>query len=97
MKHSYTKGKTMNALKSLVVALLLAGNLANSTTQAATPINLYQGTWDANATYQIGNIVTYQNQTFLSLISRNTGRTPGSDATAWQIVGANIQIGRAHV
>jgi hypothetical protein len=36
-------------------------------------------------------MVTYNNQTFLSLISRNTGKTPGTDANAWQIVGANIQ------
>ena len=84
----------MNGQAKLVLVMaLFLGVFGAGTSQAATPINLYQGTWDGSQTYQAGNEVTYNNQTFLSLVSRNKGRTPGlpGNESYWQIVGANIE------
>ena len=59
---------------------------------AAVPINSYSGTWSASTTYAQGNVVIYNSSTYLSVVSSNTGKTPGSSASAtyWQLIGSNI-------
>ena len=82
----------MNRKILSLVVLLAVGQLVTTSLEAATPINLYQGVWSSTATYQAGNTVTYNNQTFLSLVSRNQAVTPGAAGSTafWQLLGANI-------
>ena len=66
---------------------------AMSTAQAITVnINSYQGTWSSGTKYSAGNVITHNNQTFLSLVGSNQGKTPGTSGTAnyWQLLGSNV-------
>ena len=64
-----------------------------STAQALTVnINYYQGAWASGVNYSSGNVVTYNNQTFLSLVNSNKGKTPATSGAAnyWQLLGSNV-------
>lgn len=44
-----------------------------------------RGAYDAATTYAKQDIVTYDNNSYVSLVASNTGVTPGTDATKWEI------------
>ena len=44
-----------------------------------------RGAYDAATTYAKQDIVTYDNNSYVSIVASNTGVTPGTDATKWEI------------
>ena len=69
--------------KLLLILALLLSNVAN----AATTINTFMGAWATGTSYSSGNVVTYNNATYLSLINSNKGKIPSTSATSWQLIG----------
>ncbi len=69
--------------KLLLILALLLINVAN----AATTINTFMGAWATGTSYSSGNVVTYNNATYLSLINSNKGKIPSTSATSWQLIG----------
>jgi len=83
-------------MKNIIYSLLMVGFLLGvqiAPADAVTiAVNNYQGSWVGTTTYSAGNIVTYNNQTFLSLLASNLNKTPGvpASATFWQLLGSNV-------
>lgn len=50
----------------------------------------YRGTYNAAAVYNKQDIVKQSNDTYVSLVDANTGTTPGTDATKWEIFTTGI-------
>lgn len=87
-----------NLFKRVELAVVMAYELSLSiiciaapAVAAPVPITSYMGNWNAAATYSLGNVVTYNNQTYLSLGSRNKNRVPGTASSYWQLLGSNIE------
>ena len=59
------------------------------TGHAVVPISRYYGKWNPALTYTAGDVVSYSNQTFLSLKIRNRLQTPGM-SSYWQPLGSNL-------
>ena len=57
---------------------------------AAVTINSYIGAWSSTATYAAGNIVTYNNQTYLALTAVTANKIPSTFPANWQLLGSNI-------
>ena len=74
-----------------MVGFLLVAQIAPA---AAVNVRIkkYEGAWSPSTAYASGNIVTYNNQTFLSLSASNLNKTPGvsASATYWQLLGSNV-------
>ncbi len=83
----------MNNNKIFSVFLMIGSLLLLlvTTVNAATTVSAYAGTYGSTTTYVAGDLVTYNNQTFLSLVSGNKGNTPPNNSSNgfWQIIGAN--------
>lgn len=58
----------------------------------------YQGSYSGSATYNEGDIVTYNNATYLSLINSNTGNEPDTNPSDWVVLGVtgNLAVKYAH-
>ena len=71
--------------KLILILVFLLINVAN----AATTINIFMGAWASGTSYSAGNVVTYSNATYLSLINSNKGKVPSAStsATSWQLIG----------
>lgn len=52
-----------------------------------------QGAYSAGTTYTLNDVVTYSGSSYLSLVSNNTGHTPSSSPTQWQVVGQALTAG----
>ncbi len=76
-------------LKPVAVALMLAvAPLSISNVQAAAvKVGSYVGIWIATTSYVAGDLVTYNNKTFLSLVATNKNKNPDKTPTAWQLLG----------
>ena len=72
--------------KILFVCLLTTAFLVN----AAVTINQYIGAWSATPTYVAGNIVTYNNQTYLALTAVAKNTIPNVNPSKWQLLGSNV-------
>ena len=66
--------------------MLAIAPLSISTAQAAVKVGYYVGNWKASGTYVAGDLITYSNKTFLSLV-KNKNKNPSSNPKAWQILG----------
>jgi hypothetical protein len=77
-------------LKSIAIIFTLAlafSPLTISTAQAAVKIGSYVGNWKPSITYAGGDLITYSNKTFLSLVAKNKAKDPNSNPKAWQVFG----------
>ena len=61
--------------------------LTISTAQAAVKLGSYVGIWKASTVYAAGDLITYSNKTFLSLVAKNKAKNPNSNPKAWQVLG----------
>ena len=64
--------------------------LLSVTANAAVTINQYIGAWSATPTYVAGNIVTYNNQTYLALAAVAKNTIPNVNPAKWQLLGSNV-------
>ena len=88
---------TYSPLKRLLALIVLGLSFVPvGTTYAAVTINQYIGTWSSGTAYVAGNVVAYNNVTYLSLqgtsFKPNKGNPPpGLTGTSswWQIMGSN--------
>lgn len=55
--------------------------------QAAVKIGSYYESWTAATTYGAGDVVTFKNKTYLSLIAVNKGKNPTTATAAWKVLG----------
>jgi hypothetical protein len=76
----------MKNLKKILAFTLLA--LITSTANAAVKVGSFVGTWKASITYAAGDLITYSNKTFLSLVAKNKNKNPDSNTKAWQVMGS---------
>ena len=75
-------------LKPIVIALVLAvAPLTISTAQAAVKVGSYFGNWKPGITYAAGDLITYSNKTFLSLVAKNKAKDPTKNPRVWQVLG----------
>lgn len=74
---------------SRLAMMILAISAVVPAAAAPTPINKYYGNWVSSSTYGLGNVVTFKDQTWLSLASRNRSQTPGL-SSSWQLLGSNV-------
>ena len=59
---------------------------ASSAYAAAVTINQYIGNWIKTATYAAGNVVTYNNQTYLALLPVPVNITPNNHPGRWKLL-----------
>lgn len=76
----------MKTLKTIIAFTLLT--LITSTANAAVKVGSFVGTWKASITYAAGDLITYSNKTFLSLVAKNKNKNPDSNTKAWQVMGS---------
>jgi hypothetical protein len=74
-------------IKPITITLMLAVVLTIFTVQAAVKIGSYVGTWKSNVTYVAGDLITYSDKTFLSLVAKNKNKNPIKTPNAWQLLG----------
>lgn len=63
------------------------------TAQAAVKVGSYVGTWKANISYSAGDLITFNDKTFLSLVSKNKNKNPNINPKLWQLIGGAGSIG----
>ena len=64
------------------------------TTQAAVKLGSYYGKWNSTATYAAGDVVTFNNNTYVSLVAANRARNPSKALSAWEVFGT-VAVGSA--
>jgi hypothetical protein len=75
-------------LKSIAIVLTLAvAPLTISTAQAVVKLGSYFGNWKPGITYGAGDLITYSNKTFISLVAKNKAKNPNSNPKFWQVLG----------
>lgn len=72
--------------RSILHLILVAGALIAPATIHSTPMN-YVGAWSASKPYAVGQVVSFQNNLWMSLIKKNKNNTPAT-GSAWLIVSA---------
>ena len=77
-------------MKTSKLALIFFAFLFSVIANAAVTINQYIGAWSNNATYTAGNIVTYNNQTYLALVAVSKNTIPNVNPAKWQLLGSNV-------
>jgi hypothetical protein len=78
---------TRSLLKPLTICLMLAITpLSISKAQAAVKVGSYVGTWRASTIYVAGDLITFSNKTFLSLV-KNKAKDPIKNPKVWQVLG----------
>ena len=78
-------------LKSIAIVLTLAvAPLTISNAKATVNVGSYVGNWKPSITYAGGDLITYSNQTFLSLV-KNKAKTPKANPKVWQVFGVGPQ------
>jgi hypothetical protein len=70
---------------SIIITLLLL--LTSISANAAVRVGSYFGNWSAKTTYGTGDLITYSDKTFLSLVANNKNKIPNSTPNAWQLLG----------
>ena len=50
----------------------------------------FVGPWSANASYTVGNVVVYNNDFYLSIVTNNTNIAPNTNQTVWLPLSGNI-------
>jgi hypothetical protein len=74
-------------LKHIAITLILAvAPVTITTAQAAVKVGSYVGNWKASTTYVAGDLITYSNKTFLSLV-KNKAKDPIKNPKVWQVLG----------
>jgi hypothetical protein len=76
----------MKTLKTIIAFTLLT--TITCTANAAVKVGSFVGTWKASITYAAGDLITYSNKTFLSLVAKNKNKNPDSNTKAWQVMGS---------
>ena len=92
---SYAQGASVDASGTIYVSLV-ANNIGNtpSTSPAdwvaagGSNTSVFLGAYNAGTTYAIGNQVTFGTPSgyYISLVNSNTGNTPSSSPTDWQLI-----------
>ena len=77
-------------MKTKKLALIFLTLITSVIANAAVTINQYIGAWSNNATYTAGNIVTYNNQTYLALVAVSKNTIPNVNPSKWQLLGSNV-------
>ncbi len=76
-------------LRNIALSALLCLYFNVQTAQAAIKLGSYYGKWAATETYAAGDVVTFTNKTYLSLIAANKNKNPAKVIKAWQILGTD--------
>ncbi len=74
-------------LRNVGLSALMCLCINVHTAQAAVKLGSYYGGWTATVTYAAGDVVTFSNKTYLSLITANKNKKPDTATTAWQVLG----------
>ena len=74
-------------LRNVALSALTCLSINVQTAQAAIKLGSYYGGWTSTVTYAAGDVVTFSNKTYLSLIAANKNKNPGTATTAWQVLG----------
>ena len=74
-------------LKNFVLSALICFYFNIQTAQAAVKLGSYYGKWASTVTYAAGDVVTFSNTTYLSLIPANKNKNPKTVVAAWQVLG----------
>jgi hypothetical protein len=79
---------TPNSLiKPITITLMLAVvTLSIFTVQAAVKVGSYVGNWKPSITYAVGDLITYSNKTFISLVAKNKAKDPLKNPKVWQLL-----------
>ena len=74
-------------LRNVVLSALLISGFNVHIAQAAIKLGAYYGKWGSTATYAAGDVVVFNNNTYLSLIAGNKSKNPAKAINAWQVLG----------
>ena len=74
-------------LRNVVLSALLISGFNVQIAQAAIKLGAYYGKWGSTATYAAGDVVVFNNNTYLSLIAGNKSKNPAKAINAWQVLG----------
>ena len=74
-------------LRNVVLSALLISGFNVHIAQAAIKLEAYYGKWVLTATYAAGDVVVFNNNTYLSLIAGNKSKNPAKAINAWQVLG----------
>ena len=76
-------------MKTSKLVLIFLAFVFSAIANAAVNINSYIGAWSSTATYAAGNIITYNNQTYLALTAVTANKIPSTFPANWQLLGSN--------
>ena len=76
-------------LRNIALFALLCLCINVQTAQAAVKLGSYYGKWASTETYAAGDVVTFTNKTYLSLIAANKNKNPAKVIKAWQVLGTD--------
>jgi hypothetical protein len=76
--------KLIKQLCFILASLLL---LTSISANAAVKVGSYFGNWSAKINYGAGDLITFNDKTFLSLIPRNLNKSPDTNPPFWQLLG----------
>ena len=65
---------------------VLAQGTAGPAGAQGTPGLVYQGTYNSITNYALGDVVTFQGTSYVSLVAANHGQTPGFSDTVWGVL-----------
>jgi hypothetical protein len=92
---SYSQGASVDASGTIYVSLI-NNNIGNTPSSSPTDwvatggsnTSVFLGAYNAGTTYAIGNQVTFGTPSgyYISLVNSNTGNTPSTSPTKWQLV-----------
>lgn len=94
---TYTAGQIVtyngNTYEAILQGVTNQGFTPSSSPYAWQPFGAgYAGAYASPTPYAAGAIVTYNGQSYLSLIGSNQGNTPSSSPSDWQILGSNVTV-----
>jgi hypothetical protein len=78
------RNKLIKQLSFLFTLLLL---LTSISANAAIKVGAYFGNWSPETSYGAGDLITYSDKTFLSLVAKNKNKNPTKTPNAWQLLG----------
>ena len=81
-------------LRNVGLSALMCLCINAQAAQAVVKLGSYYGKWISTATYAAGDVVTFNNNTYVSLVAANRARNPSKALSAWEVFGT-VAVGSA--
>ena len=74
-------------LRNVVLSFITCLIFSAQSSQAAVKLGSYYGKWASTVTYAAGDVVIFNNLSYVSLVAANQGRNPAKAVKVWGVLG----------